>query len=72
MESNAGGSVEEARLDAAVSNARDLGNGCIMANASWEQPDANGTLIKRQEIIPSLWVSSPIAQRSLHRYCMGL
>tara|TARA_B110000971_G_scaffold175159_1_gene180354 strand:- start:212 stop:427 length:216 start_codon:yes stop_codon:yes gene_type:complete len=43
MESNAGGSVEEARLDAAVSNARDLGNGCIMANASWEQPDANGT-----------------------------
>jgi hypothetical protein len=43
MKSNAGGSVEGARLDAAVSNARDLGNGCIMANASWEQPDANGT-----------------------------
>ena len=42
MESNADGSVEGATLDASVFTSRDLGNGYIMANGSWEQRDAEG------------------------------
>ena len=45
MESNADGSVDGATLDASVFNSRDLGNGYIMANGSWEQRDANGTRV---------------------------
>ena len=42
MESNADGSVEGATLDASVFTSRNLGNGYIMANGSWEQRDAEG------------------------------
>ena len=42
MESNADGSVDGATLGASVFTSRDLGNGYIMANGSWEQRDANG------------------------------
>ena len=42
MESNADGSVDGATLDASVFTSRDLGNGYIMANGSWEQRDAEG------------------------------
>ena len=42
MESNADGSVYGATLDASVFTSRDLGNGYIMANGSWEQRDAEG------------------------------
>ena len=45
MESNADGSVEGAILDASVFTSRDLGNGYIMANGSWEQRDAKGTRV---------------------------
>ena len=45
MESNADGSVDGATLDVSVFNSRDLGNGYIMANGSWEQRDANGTRV---------------------------
>ena len=45
MESNADGSVDGATLGASVFTSRDLGNGYIMANGSWEQRDANGTRV---------------------------
>ena len=45
MESNADGSVDGATLDASVFTSRDLGNGYIMANGSWEQRDAKGTRV---------------------------
>ena len=45
MESNADGSIDGATLDASAFNARDLGNGYIMANGSWEQRDAKGTRV---------------------------
>ena len=45
MESNADGSVGGATLDASVFTSRDLGNGYIMANGSWEQRDAKGTRV---------------------------
>ena len=45
MESNADGSVDGATLDVSVFNSRDLGNGYIMANGSWELRDANGTRV---------------------------
>ena len=32
-------------MDASAFNARDLGNGYIMANGSWEQRDAKGTRV---------------------------
>ena len=45
MESNADGSVDGATLDVSVFNSRDLGNGYIMANGSWDLLDANGTRV---------------------------
>ena len=42
MKRNADGSVDGATLGASVFTSRDLGNGYIMANGSWEQRDANG------------------------------
>ena len=42
IESNADGSVDGATLSASVFTSRDLGNGYIMANGSWEQRDAKG------------------------------
>ena len=45
MESNADGSVDGATLDVSVFNSRDLGNGYIMANGSWDLRDANGTRV---------------------------
>ena len=42
IESNAGESVDGATLNAVVYTSRDLGNGYIMANGSWEQRDAKG------------------------------
>ena len=45
MESNADGSVGGATLGASVFTSRDLGNGYIMANGSWEQRDAKGTRV---------------------------
>ena len=45
MESNVDGSVEGATLDAVVFTSRDLGNGYIVANGSWEQQDAKGTRV---------------------------
>ena len=45
MESNADGSIDGATLDASAFNARDLGNGYMMANGSWEQRDAKGTRV---------------------------
>ena len=45
MESNADGSVDGATLYASVFTCRDLGNGYIMANGSWEQRDAKGTRV---------------------------
>ena len=45
MESNADGSVNGATLDVSVFNSRDLGNGYIMANGSWDLRDANGTRV---------------------------
>ena len=45
MESSADGSVDGATLGASVFTSRDLGNGYIMANGSWEQRDANGTRV---------------------------
>lgn len=45
MESNADGSVDGATLDASVFTSRDLGNGYIMANGSWEQRDAKGARV---------------------------
>ena len=45
MESNADGSIDGATLDASVFNSRDLGNGYIIANGSWEQRDAKGTRV---------------------------
>ena len=45
IESNADGSIDGATLDASAFNARDLGNGYIMANGSWEQRDAKGTRV---------------------------
>jgi ketosteroid isomerase-like protein len=45
MESNSDGSIDGATLDASAFNARDLGNGYIMANGSWEQRDAKGTRV---------------------------
>ena len=45
MESNADGSVDGATLDASVFNSRDLGNGYIMANGSWEQRDTEGVRV---------------------------
>ena len=45
MESNADGSADGATLGASVFTSRDLGNGYIMANGSWEQRDANGTRV---------------------------
>ena len=45
MEGNADGSVDGATLGASVFTSRDLGNGYIMANGSWEQRDANGTRV---------------------------
>jgi hypothetical protein len=45
MESDADGSINGATLDASAFNARDLGNGYIMANGSWEQRDAKGTRV---------------------------
>ena len=45
MESDADGSINGATLDASVFTSRDLGNGYIMANGSWEQRDAKGTRV---------------------------
>jgi len=45
IESNAGESVDGATLNAVVYTSRDLGNGYIMANGSWEQRDAKGTRV---------------------------
>ena len=45
MESNADGSVDGATLDVSVFNSRDLGNGYITANGSWDLRDANGTRV---------------------------
>ena len=45
MESTADGSVDGATLDVSVFNSRDLGNGYIMANGSWDLLDANGTRV---------------------------
>ena len=45
MESNAEGLVDGATLYASMFTSRDLGNGYIMANGSWEQRDANGTRV---------------------------
>ena len=45
IESSAGDSVDGATLNAVVYTSRDLGNGYIMANGSWEQRDAKGTRV---------------------------
>ena len=45
IESNAGGTLDGATLNAVVYTSRDLGNGYIMANGSWEQRDAKGARV---------------------------
>ena len=45
IERNAGDTVDGAALNAVVYTSRDLGNGYIMANGSWEQRDAKGARV---------------------------
>ena len=45
-ESNAGGAVAGATLDAEVFTAQDLGNGFMLANGSWTRRDASGARVE--------------------------